>query len=573
MALTVSPIRFDDANKRVSLPKIPASPKKGGFCGIANNVQLLAIGGNNKVSTRLSKMLFAQTPQSRKKRIKQLIHQAQFGTKAHREKAMDSLGKMKAKGAIRVLSRIAKLDIDPDMRDYAVISLAQIKGRQALTTIIHVLNTDTNFETRHIAASMLSNFKDKRAVSALITALKKDLHHKVRGEAASSLGKLHDRKAVQALVRALEDIHSVVQNAANSALARMGGKMLVGTWKRPTTPNLLEALTNDNFLMRYAAAQWFRQAVHRGKDAKRVLKALQKVALKDKVPAVRSRAIHSLAWAQNVATIPTIMKALKDTKTVVRLAAVLAITAFCHNNKKVPKEAAPAIIAIMLNEKEHISTRHHAGLSLWSMGDRRAVPAFIKMLGHKDKRALSLSVTAAGALGVFKDQRAVKPLIAVLLHADANVRHNAAISLGQLKNQSAVKPLVARAKDKRERRDVRKKAVLSLGYIGGSKAIRALRKLARSKGSLLALYATAALGLTKDKRAVKPLLRALKHRSWRIRLNAVWALGQIKEPRSIRPLRKCLSDPDPRVKKMVVSVLKQFKDKRAKGAPRKAGHK
>ena len=68
------------------------------------------------------------------------------------------------------------------------------------------------------------------------------------------------------------------------------------------------------------------------------------------------------------------------------------------------------------------------------------------------------------SLGVFKDPRAVDPLIQALKDKNAEVRISAAMSLGNLGDKKAVEPLTADLND--ENSVVRDKAAQSLKELG-----------------------------------------------------------------------------------------------------------
>lgn len=143
-----------------------------------------------------------------------------------------------------------------------------------------------------------------------------------------------------------------------------------------------------------------------------------------------------------------------------------------------------------VNQKDVIA-RLHAVIALGETKDARAVKPLIAVLkddkcGLQAANALakigqssvaSLCATlkadsplarrnAAIALGMIKDERAVKPLIAALNDENPIVRRNAAKALGEIRANSAVEPLKSALKD--DSPIVRRNAALALKEIGTS---------------------------------------------------------------------------------------------------------
>jgi HEAT repeat protein len=221
------------------------------------------------------------------------------------------------------------------------------------------------------------------------------------------------------------------------------------------------------------------------------------------------------------------------------------------------------------------------GLATGSEGQADNVALQIAKL--KDPNA-AIRANAAGALGRFKDPRAVDPLIAVLNDEDPSVRMNAAIALGDLKDPRAVEPLIPLLKD--PDKNVPMGAVLALGSINDPRAIPALIAirpghsyvdLALEKMGptvvtqlLTALHdgdaglrvgAAYSLGMLRDPRSVDPLIAALKDSDASVRAAACVGLGGGSyEPKALEPLIAALHDDDPKVRSMAARVLPRSKD-------------
>lgn len=87
-------------------------------------------------------------------------------------------------------------------------------------------------------------------------------------------------------------------------------------------------------------------------------------------------------------------------------------------------------------------------------------------------------------------------------------------------------------------KDKRRTAVMKLGMLGGSEAIRALIRTVENEYEDLIVRGRAAMMLGKigDKSAVGPLIRALDAPGYQTPLYAAEALGHLGDSRAIQPL-------------------------------------
>ena len=91
------------------------------------------------------------------------------------------------------------------------------------------------------------------------------------------------------------------------------------------------------------------------------------------------------------------------------------------------------------------------------------------------RRTTLVRIAAIKALLVFKDQLAIKPLIAALKDEDPDLRSNAAQALGELKNSAAIGPLDAVSSDKNI--NVKSAAQSALGEIGNPSHLESLHSI------------------------------------------------------------------------------------------------
>lgn len=129
---------------------------------------------------------------------------------------------------------------------------------------------------------------------------------------------------------------------------------------------------------------------------------------------------------------------------------------------------------------------------------------FFALLQHENPR---IRYRAADALGKFKDQRSIEPLIEALSDPDQTVRSSAAYSLGPMRNDAAVEPLIETYRNGNVY--VKKAACYALGWIGGSRARDTLLHALKDGNSLVCEGAASSLAQMYGHGIVKPLRAAL----------------------------------------------------------------
>lgn len=176
------------------------------------------------------------------------------------------------------------------------------------------------------------------------------------------------------------------------------------------------------------------------------------------------------------------------------------------------------------------SVRETAAEALGILKDRRAVESLIKALDDKDEEVRWKSTWA---LGNIRDRRAVEPLIYLLSDKSWTVRRFAASALGKIGDERAVESLIESLND--EEWHVRKYAADALGKIGDERAVPSLMKTLHDEDGDVKWKAVVALGKMKSG-AVEPLIELLKNEDWHIRGTAAEALGRIGDKTAVKPL-------------------------------------
>jgi len=179
----------------------------------------------------------------------------------NRERAADSLGRIRADSAIAPLRSALENDSVIAVRWAAVRSLVRIGGDQALAALTERLEDPTE-EIRQRCASALGDLGRPEAADALIDLLRREEQPKTRVAVIESLGKLRSPKAIDPLLEWLEKGGAPVSRAAEEALRAIwdddpdllvrGGQKLVAIAgrKKELTPFAVATLERAEELVR-----------------------------------------------------------------------------------------------------------------------------------------------------------------------------------------------------------------------------------------------------------------------------------------------------------------------------------
>jgi len=149
-----------------------------------------------------------------------------------------------------------------------------------------------------------------------------------------------------------------------------------------------------------------------------------------------------------------------------------------------PAGARDALGELLGSEDEDL--RYRAALALGRLGDRRAVPILIDLLGAG--RSLDERKDAVRRLGYLGDPQAVDVLLESV--ADSHLRYRAVTSLGMIGDRRAVEPLV-RMLDGEQRGMIRDGVTRALGWLGDGEVLPALVDTVRRHDELV--YASESL--------------------------------------------------------------------------------
>lgn len=170
---------------------------------------------------------------------------------------------------------------------------------------------------------------------------------------------------------------------------------------------------------------------------------------------------------------------------------------------------------------------------------------------------------AATYLGEGNEPDAYELLIQLL--DDDSVKASAACALGMLGDKRAVDRLIKEMLDDNSPAQVM--AAEALWQIGDPRTLEPFLSIADHKHPYLRLYTARALGKMPDQRAVDALLKLVEDSNFGVRASATGALARVAEALGVnaRPvlLRIFAQDPDDTVRAIAASQLKRLGDDRA----------
>jgi HEAT repeat protein/type II secretory pathway predicted ATPase ExeA len=433
----------------------------------------------------------------------------------YQDEALDAIASIGGPEAVHGLLAVLR-DREPERRSQAALCLGKLGGAEVTTQLEAALD-DPDLRVRVAAATSLerlgfdlATLRARRPSTAeLLTALD-HADPDTRAMAARQLGQRHDPRVADALAGAMADENNRVAWMAQEALASLGDSRAV------------EPLGESLFTFTFGSMSFFRAVASfmgslaspelvpyvrafLGFEAinENAVEALGKVpdaeaawllidALDDEDARAHPSVISALV-AIGEAAVPPLLEVLREPDPRFRsiLESILA---------SIGAPAAPRLLHLLRSEDPLMEV---AARILGRIG-AAAVPALLDALSDPSPIVQAL---AAGALGATDDDRAARPLVSLLGHADENVRIIAAKALVKL-GESAVMPLIEALHSASP--TTRAKAATTLGEIGAGEAVR-------------------------------PLLRALTDPEPLVRRNAITSLPQLREP-GIEPTMRPLLD-------------------------------
>jgi hypothetical protein len=183
---------------------------------------------------------------------------------------------------------------------------------------------------------------------------------------------------------------------------------------------------------------------------------------------------------------------------------------------------------------------------------------------------LRVQCAAIKALGMFRDEKAVIPLMYLLNDKDQHykIRLTAAEALGRIGDTYALNPLINLVTDEKESSVyVRESAARALGMLGDVRAIKPLIKILDSKRGIFdkftflkeqVIEAISKIGANSDRDTIRSLKEALMDEAPSVRLTAVEAIANIGDPGLISYLVPMVYDEEEDIAREAVRGIYQL---------------
>jgi HEAT repeat protein len=406
--------------------------------------------------------------------------------------------------------------------------LRQIRDEAAVADIVAALRTSANPRTRAMLCYILQlragaesfegrSSETKQAVPALLEALA-DPDRDVRREAIDAFGYIGDPAAGPALFEVYQ------KEPDDSSLRVLLASVLGFCQYAPATPTLIEALSSPDDLLRRQATWGLRHL--QAQEAKEPLR-------------------KALAQETDALTRQTMQETLQELE---------------HPTTR--EEECERLIAQLTNAK----TAHERGEAAVALGDMGecALPSLLSLLHHRQGEVRYYAIQAISALSEHRDadwfvrryrEQVQGPLIEALADQESYVRAAAAGALGTWRDERAVDPLLAAMQDTDVK--VRRAAVDALDYPKDERALEPLLSAFFNDNDMeVRDLAARALGRhTEDNRTVNALIQALQNKQSDKRKQAAGLLCSLKDERAVDALLQALQDTVPAVREWSIKAL------------------
>lgn len=472
---------------------------------------------------------------------------------------------------------------DADLRGYVVLALGEQHGLQAGTALVHALN-DPDTNVRYHAIEALGKLKSTEAVDDLV-AIAQSGEFFLAFPALDALARIGEPRAASHILPLLHD--DLLSEPAASALGALGDVEVVAplaaALNAPSAPTItiVQALASiyDRYLVRYnegaAVVEHVQQALG-PIGVRNLLDALLGVQ-PDKLPALA----RILGW-------------LEGTEVGHALTRLLAQPAVRAEVVEALVRHGPSVVDLLIEQldAEELETRQAAVVALGRIGSPKAVPSLIALL---DEHA-ELASIAAGALAKIGDRRAFEPLLGMIGHSSAVMRHAAIGALNSLGHpelsarigallyaedalvrESAVRVagyfgyaayvhvMAERCYDPDDR--VRRAAIEHLPFVDYAGLLSVLGDGLRDQTPAVRVAAARAFAHVEDDQAVPALIGALQDQDAWVRYYAVRSLGQHRAHEAVDALQQLAqADSAAQVRIAALETLGQIGGERALAA-------
>ncbi|NIM18313.1 MAG: hypothetical protein GTO45_40555 [Candidatus Aminicenantes bacterium] len=519
--------------------------------------------------------------------------------------AVVALGRYGKEGNIQALETLifSMKNRVPLVRQKAAEALGEIGDCKALNPLISSLK-DKNLEVRKAAVSALGSIGDKIATKPLIRALK-NKNYEIRWRAVDALEKIGDPSALKSILKALNDKNAIVRQKASRALWTFGDSHLI----KP----LIEALNDTNYEVRFnsvvalerigdstALIPFLLKMLQNKKDYTRIWAAEALIslgdtsatdslikALKDNNKNVRWRAAAALAnigdkkaidplidvlkndesvypWILIEAfkrigksSVPSLLKALKDTSSTVR----------CRVAKALGEVGDARSVELLLNslDDKEPKVREHAALALGKIGDDRAIGPLLQ--GIKDKNS-GYRFTATKAL-LMIGPSAFPHFISLLRDYNRELAKSTEESLYRGTSEDNLKIIIETLKYAKKKRDswLSYAAHISTVFMPNSKYPKHFYEMLSDRMWNFQEILEKVLEITNDKtKSINILISYLSNEKTYMKVTAIRTLAHIGDNRALKPLMALLDDENWVIRREAASALGMIGNKKSNEA-------
>ena len=262
----------------------------------------------------------------------------------------------------------------------------------------------------------------------------------------------------------------------------------------------------------------------------KALKALVKAA--ESCPALNRARCEALATivGHKEAAAPGLMALLRSKKASYRTIAATSLGSIGYG------PAGKAVLPLLKDPE--VSVQHAAIIATGRLAPEGAVRALSRIVGSED---LNLRVLATTALGLTGKAAAVTTLMRLLENNHPKVQTNAVRALGAIGNTRATMTLATLLADPVTRSPVRLAAAEALGRIGDPEAVPILLQATGEREAQIRKAAVVSLGWLADARAVSALTLLIKEPE--LTEVAMKAIGQIGHVDGLASLLRIIKEP------------------------------
>jgi HEAT repeat protein len=353
-----------------------------------------------------------------------LLKKLQSNDERERSKAARVVGGLKDPSTVSVLRKLLIDDNDPFVKEAAAEALGYFDDPTLLGSLMDAAKNSSPW-TNKGAVKALGYYKEKEAVQVLSEIALKDRDWDVRSIAVESLGRIQAPASLEIVITAMNDDQYMVRQVAATALGKFNNPK--------ATDALIKALDTEGRMVNgrevgsWEVCNAAAVALEKSQDQtlqQKLIQLFHSNNYRGRIEAVRLLVQHG--W------IPTTLGEWIQFD--------IAAGLFDVVYEKGPATVEPLIVATQETDWRWVGG---AAKALGKTKDDRAIEPLIKVLMSENWPRQE----AAKALKGFGDARVVKPLISALNDKDWHLREAAAEALGGYKTPDAINALKDATKD------------------------------------------------------------------------------------------------------------------------------